>query len=209
VTTERLIRRNGPRTNRRGPPRRRCLSSRSSTIRCVSADLGLSRLSNCLGHNQGSSPESKRSLSTFEPVSVASAKFRLEKVWRGQRPGRQFRRRVAIPDNRDRAVRRLRRQSYGKSKTIPSASGNRSCAGVGGGAGRTRTSKQIVMNSYQTCASAGGPSICADSTKRPVRRAAGRHPRISLEVSTLDVAGRAGPCRSWPVSPPLRCAATR
>jgi hypothetical protein len=38
-----------------------------------------------------------------------------------------------IPGDRDRALPRLRRQSRGKSKTIPAAPENRSCAGVRGG----------------------------------------------------------------------------
>jgi hypothetical protein len=37
-------------------------------------------------------------------------------------------------------------QSRGELKTIPSAPGNRSCAGLRGGAGRTRTSNQTIMD---------------------------------------------------------------
>ena len=66
-----------------------------------------------------------RSLPTFEPVSVREREFRWEKVWRGQRPGRHFWRHRPIPGGRDRAIPRLRRQSRGKSKTIPTAPGKR------------------------------------------------------------------------------------
>jgi hypothetical protein len=40
---------------------------------------------------------------------------------------------------------RLRRQSRGRSKTIPNAPGNRICAGPRGGAGRTRITDHVVM----------------------------------------------------------------
>jgi hypothetical protein len=92
--------------------------------------------------------DSNRSLSTFEPVSVRDRQFCREKVLRGQRPGRNFWRHPPIPGNRDRAIRRLRRQSRGNSKTIPAAPGNRSCEGVRGGAGRTQTCNHEVMNRY-------------------------------------------------------------
>jgi hypothetical protein len=55
--------------------------------------------------------------------------------WRGQRPGRHFCRRWPIPVGRDRAIPRLRRQSHGKSKTIPTAPGSRNGAGLRGGGG--------------------------------------------------------------------------
>jgi hypothetical protein len=47
--------------------------------------------------------------------------------------------------DRDRTMPRLRRQSRGKSKTIPTAPGNRNCAGLRGGAGRTQTGRQTIM----------------------------------------------------------------
>jgi hypothetical protein len=65
--------------------------------------------------------------------------------WRGQRPGRHFWRHWPIPGNRDRAAPPLRWQSRGKSKTIPNAVGNRNRAGLRGGAGRTRTADNGVM----------------------------------------------------------------
>ena len=96
--------------------------------------------------------DSNRSLPTFEPVSVREREFRREKVWRGRRPRRHFWRHRPIPGDRDRAIPRLRRQSRGKLKTIPTAPGNRNCAGLRGGAGRTQTGNQPVMGlkgSYQ------------------------------------------------------------
>jgi hypothetical protein len=102
-------------------------------------------------------PDSNGSLATFKPVSGRGREFRREKVSRGQRPGRQLWRHRQILGDRDRAIRRLRRQSRGKSKTIPARPGNRSCAGLRGGAGRTRTSKQIVMNSYLDVRISGRP----------------------------------------------------
>jgi hypothetical protein len=68
-----------------------------------------------------------------------------EKVWPGRRPRWHFKRHPPIPGDRDRAILRLRRQSRGKSKTIPTAPGNRLCAGLRGGAGRTQTNNQPVM----------------------------------------------------------------
>jgi hypothetical protein len=41
-----------------------------------------------------------------------------------------------------------RQQSRGMLKTIPTAPGNRSCAGLRGGAGRTRTCNQAIMRRY-------------------------------------------------------------
>jgi hypothetical protein len=91
---------------------------------------------------------SNRSLPTFEPVSVRGREFRREKVRRGQRLGRHFWRRWPIPSGRDRTIPRLPRQSRGKSKTIPTVPGNRSCAGLRGGAGRTRNLCQAIMRRY-------------------------------------------------------------
>jgi hypothetical protein len=57
-----------------------------------------------------------------------------------------------MPVDRDRAIPCLWRQSRGKSKAIPTAPGNRICAGLRGGAGRTRTGNQPIMGlkgSYQ------------------------------------------------------------
>src|ERR1700761_1873756 len=47
------------------------------------------------------------------------------KVWRSQRLGGHFWRHCPIPSGRDHAIPRLRRQSRGKSKTIPTAPGIR------------------------------------------------------------------------------------
>jgi hypothetical protein len=46
----------------------------------------------------------------------------------------------------DRAILLLRRQIRGKSKTIPTAAGNRICAGLRGGAGRTQTDNHVIMS---------------------------------------------------------------
>jgi hypothetical protein len=56
-----------------------------------------------------------------------------------------FRRRKPIARDRDRAVPHLRLQSHGKLKAIPNAPGKRLCAGLGGGAGRTQTGNQVIM----------------------------------------------------------------
>jgi len=94
----------------------------------------------------------------LEPVSVESRTGLCllrnscrEKVWRGQRPGRDFWRRTPIPRDRDWPLSRLSCQSRGKLKTIPTATGNRICAGLRGGAGRTRTCKQAIM-AFQSAA---------------------------------------------------------
>src|SRR5208282_5730454 len=81
----------------------------------------------------GAPRDSNRSQSAIEPVSVRSANSCRETVWRGQRPRRHFWRRLHILRDRDWPLSRLRRQSPGKLKTIPTAAGK---------AGRTRTSKQ-------------------------------------------------------------------
>jgi hypothetical protein len=86
------------------------------------------------------------SLSRVEPVSVCTANSCREKVWRGQRPRRDFWRLLCIPRRRGRLLSRFPRQGPGKLKTISTAPGNRICAGLGGGLGRTRTSNQVVMN---------------------------------------------------------------
>jgi hypothetical protein len=70
---------------------------------------------------------------------------RSDRLRRGQRLGGLFSRQWPIPADRDRASPRLRRQSHGKLKTIPSAPGNRNCAGVRGGPGRTRTCNQAII----------------------------------------------------------------
>ena len=89
--------------------------------------------------------DSNQSLPTFEPASVCEGEFRRERVWRGQRLGRHFWRYRLIPGHRDRAIPCLRRQSHGKFKAIRNAPGNRICAGLRGGAGRTRTCNQAIM----------------------------------------------------------------
>jgi hypothetical protein len=82
----------------------------------------------------------------FQSTSRREREFRREKAWRGQRPRRHFWRHRPIPGDRDRAIPRLWRQSHGKSKTIPTALGKQNCAGLRGGAGRTRTSNQTIMD---------------------------------------------------------------
>jgi hypothetical protein len=64
----------------------------------------------------------------------------------GQRPEGHFWRHPPIPGDGDRLIPRRRGQSHGKSKTIPTAPGNRNCAGLRGGPGRTRTCNQAVMS---------------------------------------------------------------
>jgi hypothetical protein len=91
------------------------------------------------------SPGSNPSLSSVEPVSVRDANSCREKVGRGQRPGRDFGGDLPILPDRDWPLSGLSRQSPGKLKTIPPASGNRNCAGLRGGAGRTQTSNQPIM----------------------------------------------------------------
>jgi hypothetical protein len=87
--------------------------------------------------------DSNPSLSTVEPVSVSTANSRREKVFRGQRPGRDFWRGPPISRDRDSDVPRHPRQSPGKIKAIPPTPGNRSCAGLrGGGRSRGRTGLQ-------------------------------------------------------------------
>jgi hypothetical protein len=81
------------------------------------------------------SPDSNPSLSTVEPVSVSAPDSCREKVWRGQRRGRDYCRRLPIPS-----------QSHGKLKTIPPAAGSRIRAGLRGGAGRTQTDNQPIMS---------------------------------------------------------------
>jgi hypothetical protein len=61
-----------------------------------------------------------------------------------------------ISGGRDHAIPRLQRQSHGKSKTIPMAPGNRICAGLRGGPGRTRTCIQSVMTRRLHCRSRPG-----------------------------------------------------
>jgi transposase len=68
--------------------------------------------------------------------ALDSANSCRESVWRGQRLGRDFRSRRPVPRDRDWPPPRLLRQSPGKLKTILTALGNRSCAGLRGG-GRT------------------------------------------------------------------------
>jgi hypothetical protein len=90
--------------------------------------------------------DSNQSLATFEPVSVREREFRWEKVSRSQRRQRRFQRHKPIPGDRDRAFPRRLRQSRSKLKTIPTAPGNRNCAGLRGGAGRTQTDHQAIMS---------------------------------------------------------------
>jgi hypothetical protein len=90
--------------------------------------------------------EPNQSPSKFEPVSLRTGNSRRENVCRGQRRGGVFWRHQPAPGDRDRAIPRLRRQSREKSKTIPNAPGNRNCAGLGGGAGRTQTDHQAIMS---------------------------------------------------------------
>jgi hypothetical protein len=89
--------------------------------------------------------DSNQSQSMIEPVSSSATDSRRERVGRGQRLGRDFRSRRPIPGDRDWPLSRLSRQSRGELKTIPSAPGNRLCAGLRGGAGRTRTGNQAIM----------------------------------------------------------------
>jgi hypothetical protein len=86
------------------------------------------------------------SLSTVEPVSVSTANSCREKVWRGQRPAPDFWAQLCIPRHRDWPLSRFPRQSLGNLKTIPQAPGNRICAGLRGGAGRTQTDHQAIMS---------------------------------------------------------------
>jgi hypothetical protein len=68
-----------------------------------------------------------------EPVSASATNSRRERASQGQRPGRDFGRPLPIPRDRDWDLSRLLRQSPGKLKTNPQASGNRNCAGLRGG----------------------------------------------------------------------------
>jgi hypothetical protein len=78
--------------------------------------------------------------SLFAGVNSAGKRFGDARDWAGF-----FSRHLPIPGGRDRAMPRLRRQSRGKSKTIPTAPEIRNCAGLGGGAGRTRTCNRAIM----------------------------------------------------------------
>jgi hypothetical protein len=76
---------------------------------------------------------------------LAPGNSRRENVCRGQRPGRRFRRHQLVCAHRDSAVPRLRLQSHGKIKTLPTAARNRLCGRLRGGAGRIRTCNQPIM----------------------------------------------------------------
>jgi hypothetical protein len=139
---------------------------------------------------------SNRSLPTFEPVSVRDWEFSREKVWRGQRPRRHFWRHQPISGDRDRAIPPLRRQSHGTSKTIPTAPGNGSYAGLGGGAGRTRTDNQPIMGAAATPRRMRGSST--RSPRREQSRIASATKATGLTVGCMPArrADRAYWC--WP-----------
>src|SRR5215467_2811016 len=80
-----------------------------------------------------------------EPVSVSTGKSCRENVCRGQRLRRHFRRHQSTARDRDRAFPRLRLRSHGKLKPIPTAARKRLYARLLGGAGRTQTGNQAIM----------------------------------------------------------------
>ena len=87
------------------------------------------------------------SVARLRPVSVGSrtclckrSVSRRERVWRGQRPDRDFLATTALSGHRDWDSRLCTRQSRGKLKTFPPARGNRLCARLrGGGCSPART----------------------------------------------------------------------
>jgi hypothetical protein len=87
-----------------------------------------------------------RTYARSSPVSVREREFLPGKCLPTPETGAAF---LATPaDSRRQRPHfpRLQRQSHGKSKTIPLAPGNRICAGLRGGAGRTRTCNQAIMS---------------------------------------------------------------
>jgi hypothetical protein len=114
-------------------------------------------------YNRGRWPRNP-SLSEVEPVSLNAANSRRERVGQGRRPGRHFRRGQPVSPDRDWPISGLRRQSRGKLKTIPTAPGNRSCVGLRGGAGRTQTGNQAIME----------PEAIHDGGRRIIAQSLGR-----------------------------------
>jgi hypothetical protein len=96
-------------------------------------------------------PVSHSNPSPFGRENSAGKRFGEARDWRGP-----FGVTGPIPGGRDHAIPRLQRQSHGKSKTIPMAPGNRICAGLRGGPGRTRTCIQSVMTRRLHCRSRPG-----------------------------------------------------
>jgi hypothetical protein len=140
--------------------------------------------------------EPNQSPSKFEPVSVSPG-IPAGKTFAEGRDGAAFFGDTSrFPGDRDRAIPRLRRQSDGKSKTIPNAPGNRLCAGLGGGPSWIRielyASRQVPKfakssNSLET-------SIF-ESAARGTQRT---QPRIAI----TDLAARCGCGRRRRVEPP-------
>jgi hypothetical protein len=143
------------------------------------------------------SPDSNLSLSTFEPVSVLEPEIRREKVRRGQRLGRHFWRHSPIPGSGDRPVPRLRRQSRGQLKTIPTALGNRNCAGLRGGRPRTRTLDPLIKS--QRRAGHGGHALdFVFSGRRSLRRAGDDCTEVHRAVGQpVVIEFRSRPTRRW------------
>jgi hypothetical protein len=102
----------------------------------------------------------------IEPVSVCAADSRRERVWRGQRLGRDFRPRRPVSRHRDWDLLRHLRQGPEKFKTFPPGTGNRICAGLRG-AGRTRTIKQAIMGTAVAAVSA--PTLVITTPTAPGR----------------------------------------
>jgi hypothetical protein len=115
--------------------------------------------------------DSNRSQSAIEPVSARAPNSCREKVRRRQRLGRDFWRRLPVPRDRDWPLSRLTRQTRGKLKTIPLAPGNRLCAGLRSGAGRTRTGNQPIM----------GPKLIISGGRRTIGPTIGRQDCGSMD----------------------------
>jgi hypothetical protein len=90
--------------------------------------------------------DSNRSLSTSNQSPSPHAKSGGKKFGEARDRGGIFGDTLRFPGDRDRAIPRLRLQSRRKSKTIPTVPGNRNCAGLRGGAGRTQTCNQVIMS---------------------------------------------------------------
>ena len=106
--------------------------------------------------------------------------------------------RYRLISGEDHAIPRLRRQSHGKLKGIPSAPGKRICAGLRGGARRTQTDNQPVMSLKAIRSTAAvvlfGPTIVRQDCG-PIDRASPVQALSPWLIRTGPVNDR-GPC-TW------------
>jgi hypothetical protein len=118
--------------------------------------------------------DSNRSLSTSNQSLSPHAKSDGKKFGEARDRGGIFGDTLRFPGDRDRAIPRLRLQSRRKSKTIPTVPGNRNCAGLRGGAGRTQTGNQPIM----------GPNLIINGRRRAIAARLGRRDCGSIDMAS-------------------------